>query len=263
MCSDLKEGFNVTVVNMRQLSRTTKSVIEEVVRSGRPAIVTVNGRPQVAVTPLVGAVEVAEEHVLRDAPKHIRAAIREGEADLIGGRTSVMDDAVFTSLGEERGSDEVVATLEERLEAAGLRDAIRAGHDGTDRLRDVRHALTQVDVFALGRPAGDTSVPGQGTDSDLLHFTVDDEHGREVVMLPIFTAVETLRSALIRNEDWQSLYVLLISGRALLQNVDADVTIVIDPWSDAEFQIPPTGERTLVTDQPPIVAARDLIGAGA
>jgi len=38
-------------------------------------------------------VEAAEDHVLRSAPAHIQAAIRQGEADLVGGNVSVEGSA--------------------------------------------------------------------------------------------------------------------------------------------------------------------------
>jgi hypothetical protein len=112
--------------------------------------------------------------------------------------------------------------------------------DKDDAIPSVRDQFAKTEIYALGQPAGDTSVPGQGTESDLLHFTIDDEDGTEKVLLPVFTRPDIMREALLRNPDWQTLSVLQINGQALLENVDADVTIVINPWSRLEFQIPPT-----------------------
>jgi hypothetical protein len=58
-------------------------------------------------------------------------------------------------------------------------------------------------------------------------------------LLPVFTSLTTMREALIRNPEWQTLSVLQISGGALLDNVDDDVTIVINPWTDLEYQLLP------------------------
>jgi hypothetical protein len=173
---------------MRQLSRNTKSVIEEVVRSGRPAIVTVNGRPQVAVTPLVGAVEAVEEHVLKNAPAHIQAAVREGEADLVSGRAKVVDDRVFAELGdEERSAAELVAALAGRLDTDAVEEAIRSAERVPDPVAAVREALTQANVFAVGVPTEDVSASSQGA-VDVVTYESDDD--RMNVMLPVFTSVE-------------------------------------------------------------------------
>ena len=110
--------------------------------------------------------------------------------------------------------------------------------DKDDAVASVRDQFAKTDIYALGQPAGDTSVPGQGTESDLLHFTIDDAAGVERVMLPVFTRPDIMKEALLRNPEWQTLSVLQIGGSALLENVDDDVTIVINPWSRLEFQIP-------------------------
>lgn len=116
--------------------------------------------------------------------------------------------------------------------------------DQEDALASVREQFNKTDIYALGQPAGDTSVPGQGTESDLLHFTIDDDKGGEKVMLPVFTRPDIMRTALLRNPEWQMLSVLQVNGKALLENVDNDVTVVINPWSQLEFQIPSKDEET-------------------
>jgi antitoxin (DNA-binding transcriptional repressor) of toxin-antitoxin stability system len=244
----------MSTVNMRELSRNTKAVIEDVVRSGRPAIVTINGRPQVAVTPIIGAVEAAEEHVLRNAPAQIQAAIREGEADLIAGKVSLVDDAKFADLGEEPVSGNVMlATLADQLDTGGLDEAIRSAADG-DGVDDVRQALMAIDVFTLGYPSGDTSVAGTGTESEILTYSDEAEHSQACDLLPVFTQVDALRSALTRNPEWQTLDVLRISGKEL---------IVVNPWSDLEFRVPHRGQpRTLPTEEA-VVSAAELMAAGA
>jgi hypothetical protein len=110
------------------------------------------------------------------------------------------------------------------------------GAKETGKLTRVRDELARSNVYALGTPAGDTSVPSRGTESDLLHFTVEDE---DHVMLPVFTQPQILRSALERNPEWQKLSVLELNGGELLDAIDDDVTTVINPWSDLEFRIPP------------------------
>ena len=124
----------MSTVNMRQLTRNTKAVVEEVVRTGRPAIVTINGRPQVAVTPLVGAIEAVEEHVLDNASPELQAAIREGEADLISGRVSQVTEAAFAD-SHDRGAPLEVRALKEieaRLDAARLKETIELAREAPD-----------------------------------------------------------------------------------------------------------------------------------
>jgi tetratricopeptide (TPR) repeat protein len=103
---------------------------------------------------------------------------------------------------------------------------------------DVLIALASAWIYALGNVAGDTSVPGRGTASDLLHFTIDTEAGTEVTMLPVFTRASTLRTGLLRNPEWQELSALEVDGDALLANIDDDVAVVINPWTDQEFLLP-------------------------
>jgi hypothetical protein len=127
------------------------------------------------------------------------------------------------------------SAIEGALSRHALESAIAASGDS----RAVRKLLAGTAIYALGEPAGDTSVPGQGTESDLLHFTIDEDED-ELVMLPVFTNEEVLRDALIRNEDWLSLKVLEIDGGALLEARDDDVTLVVNPWSETtEFRVPP------------------------
>jgi hypothetical protein len=102
----------------------------------------------------------------------------------------------------------------------------------------VRRLIRDAKIFALGEPAGDTSVPGQGTESILLHFTVEID-GRDEVMLPIFTNRTVLSESLERNQDWLKWNVLWMDGGQLLKARDSDVILVINPWGGAsEFQIP-------------------------
>jgi hypothetical protein len=98
------------------------------------------------------------------------------------------------------------------------------------------------EVYGLGRASRDTSVPGhvaEGAEGDILHFSLEDDDGHEVVFMPIFTRTDVLSDSLERNPEWASLEVLLLNGGDLLDHRDADVTLVIDPWSPFEFQLAP------------------------
>lgn len=126
------------------------------------------------------------------------------------------------------------------LERFALASAIEAGADEAA----VMTLLKKANMYALGQLAGDTSVAGQGTESDILHFTIDDEGGNEQVLLPIFTSNTTMREALSRNPDWLDLSVLEINGADLLKNIDDDVTLVTNPWTPGEYQLSPDSRAT-------------------
>jgi hypothetical protein len=117
--------------------------------------------------------------------------------------------------------------------------AIALRGDRPEAATEIRGELSRAEVYCLGQPAGHMATPQQGNEADLLHFTLDDGTGAERVMLPVFTSPEVMREALARNPDWQTLAVLQVQGRGLLEHVDHDVTIVIDPWSRLEFHLPP------------------------
>jgi hypothetical protein len=123
-----------------------------------------------------------------------------------------------------------------------LEVAIALKGDSPDAFETIRGELSRADVFCLGQPAGHMATAQQGSESDLLHFTIHDAQGNERVMLPVFTQPEIMRAALARNPDWQTLSVLQVQGQALLDHVHPDVLIVINPWSRLEYQLPPTGQ---------------------
>jgi len=120
-----------------------------------------------------------------------------------------------------------------------LEVAIALKGDGPDAVDAIRAELSRAEIFCLGQPAGQMATSQQGSESDLLHFTIHDAQGAERVMLPVFTQPEIMRAALTRNPDWQTLSVLQVQGQALLDNVHPDVIVVINPWSRLEFQLPP------------------------
>jgi prevent-host-death family protein len=70
-------------ISIRDLGRRPSQVIDEVVRTGRPAIVTRHGRPvtaMIAINP-----DELEDYVLAHAPEFARAT-RAADADLRAGR---------------------------------------------------------------------------------------------------------------------------------------------------------------------------------
>ena len=105
----------------------------------------------------------------------------------------------------------------------------------------VQRLLEQSQMWALGSPAGETTIPGRSTESDLLHFSVDDSDGHERTYLPLFTRLDAMRSALLRNPEWQSLSVLELNGGDVITHRDPDVALVVNPWSDLEWQLDAVG----------------------
>ena len=222
-------------VNIRQLARDTRAVIEEVVRSGRPTIITVNGRPQVAVAPLVGALRAAEQYVLEHVPADLIAAIREGEADLIGGRYVLPpeDSEVASVQVDQDVADEPELTGARELETAILSTRGRSGTDET-----VRNQFRHSEVLALGLPAGNDSLP-HGAEIELLHRR---DHLGEPNAVPVFTRMTILRRTLTRQrhllEEQPDLMILRLSGSDLLDSIGGG-TIDINSGSPLEFIFQP------------------------
>jgi hypothetical protein len=149
---------------------------------------------------------------------------------------------------EERLRKEAAERLrraeEERLRKLRLLETVITNEgDKPDAMTLVRQPFTEADVFALGQPVGDTSIPGTGTENDLLHFTGDGRFGVKSMMMPVFTQPNILREALLRNPNWPSQMVRQVNGKALLEKLSHDVTIVINPWSSLEFRLPVAQKR--------------------
>jgi hypothetical protein len=132
-----------------------------------------------------------------------------------------------------------IEILKQEMAMEPLERLIAAALSGVEPLASVIEQFSKTDVYAFGLPAGDTSVPDRGTESDLVHSA--DEHGREE--LKVFTGFRFLRVALQHDVDLQQMLVLRVNGGELYENVADNVTIVINPWSDLEFRIPPRDMR--------------------
>ena len=79
----------MTTISIRDLGRRPSQVIDEVLRTGRPAIITRHGRPvtaMVAVDP-----DELEDFVLAHAPEYVRST-RAADADLRAGRARAADE---------------------------------------------------------------------------------------------------------------------------------------------------------------------------
>ena len=83
-------------VSIRELSRNASGVIDEVARTGRPALVTRHGAPVAAVVPIDES--ELEDMVLARAPEYL-ADMAAADADLVAGRTRSAAE-VFEELGD-------------------------------------------------------------------------------------------------------------------------------------------------------------------
>jgi prevent-host-death family protein len=88
----------VAPVSIRELANRTKSVVEEVTRSGRPVVVTQRGRPVVAVVPIDA--EALEDWILANAPEFV-ASMQEADADIARGEHGEPLDEVLAELEAE------------------------------------------------------------------------------------------------------------------------------------------------------------------
>lgn len=79
----------MATISIRELANNTKTVVEEVAESGRPAIVTQRGKPLVAVVPLNQ--EALEDWVLANAPEFTHS-YHEADEALAAGTTSSWDE---------------------------------------------------------------------------------------------------------------------------------------------------------------------------
>lgn len=78
-------------VTIRELSRNTGQVLDEVQQTGRPALVTRNGRLVAALIPLDD--EALEDFVLASLPEFV-AGRAKADAELATGDTRSLDDVL-------------------------------------------------------------------------------------------------------------------------------------------------------------------------
>jgi prevent-host-death family protein len=88
----------MATVSIRDLANRTKSVVEEVAHSGRPAVVTQRGRPLVAVVPIDE--EALEDWILANAGE-FAANMAEADAEIGAGVHGQPLDEVLAELEAE------------------------------------------------------------------------------------------------------------------------------------------------------------------
>jgi prevent-host-death family protein len=80
--------LSMATISLRELARNTSGVIQDMQASGRPALVTRNGKPVAALVPIDAA--ALEEWLLGRAAAFTRAAAEE-DPDLAAGRTDSIE----------------------------------------------------------------------------------------------------------------------------------------------------------------------------
>lgn len=84
----------MTTISIRDLGRRPSQVVDEVVRTGRPAIITRHGRPVTAIVAI--DLDELEDFVLAHAPEFVRST-RAADADLRAGRVRPAEE-VFADI---------------------------------------------------------------------------------------------------------------------------------------------------------------------
>ena len=93
----MSESGPMTTISIRDLGRRPSQVVDEVIRTGRPAIITRHGRPVTAMVALDP--DELEDFVLARAPEFARS-MRAAAADLRTGRARPATE-VFAELDRD------------------------------------------------------------------------------------------------------------------------------------------------------------------
>jgi hypothetical protein len=99
--------------------------------------------------------------------------------------------------------------------------------DRPDAVEAIREMLPNATFLGLG-----SITKAGGTEVTLVHFTTDEGE-----YLPLWSDPDALKLASKMNPDWASLTTLILQGISV--SADAAYRIVINPWSEVEFTIPP------------------------
>jgi len=108
--------------------------------------------------------------------------------------------------------------------------------NGDDPAHDdaVRRLVVEAQALALGAPA-----QGVSGIAHLLHCTVPVGN-TTIAMLPVFTRLEHVVTAVQMNPAWQSLQVLQMEGSVIYGDLGEGEWLGINPWSGREFKLPLT-----------------------
>lgn len=92
----------MATVSIRELARGASKVVDDVARSGHPAIVTRRGQPIAAVVPIDP--DELEDFVLSHAPSFVRS-LRRADEDIAAARSRSLADILDEMDAEERGAE--------------------------------------------------------------------------------------------------------------------------------------------------------------
>jgi tetratricopeptide (TPR) repeat protein len=217
----------------------TTQCFEELVRSTEPAI-RAAGLRAIADTKRAGGDTLGAVKAYADA-EEVRA-----------GSQSTLASISLASLYRTTASrPEDASGIVERLTASDELSSfekliLRHQHDLAESA-EVLEDLSHQRGYTLGAPP---EVPSAGEPgSDILHFAIG-ANDAEQVYLPAFTRPEYLQDALYRNPAWFNLAVLDMQLGDLLDAIDSDVRLVINPWSDLEYQ--PLNDATEASSTLPV-----------
>ena len=127
-----------------------------------------------------------------------------------------------------RGAAELEAFITKKGDDPALDDA-------------VRRRVVEAQVLVLCEPA-----QGAPDTAHLLHCTVP-VGDTTIAMLPVFTRVEHVATAVQMNPSWQSLQIWAMDGSVVLGDLEEGEWLGINPWSGREFKLP----ATPLTNVPP------------
>jgi hypothetical protein len=132
----------------------------------------------------------------------------------------------------ESNKVEIITALPEAPQGSLLESAIRAAHAGTLSSAEV------VRTLATGKIAVPSKAEVRDSLSDLRAVVLDKE-GKS--FLAVFSTVE--RAEALRN---MAAYCVLVDALTVLQSLDADLGVVINPGTDVVMEISAEGVRRIV-----------------
>jgi len=113
-----------------------------------------------------------------------------------------------------------------RIEQAILREG-----DTPNGVVSVTREFMRSDVLVLDA----TKDPDKNI---LMFLTLESDDGTKRFALPVFTREETVHVALAIQPDWAEQYLVRRDGGELLNIIEDDMNVVINPYTEHEFYIP-------------------------
>lgn len=128
----------------------------------------------------------------------------------------------------------ILEALDSEESAGPLESAIATGD-----LAKVAETLSAADVYVLGQVVPQARTAEHPPQSEVLLLEALDREQKRL-LLPVFTQPNVLRHALREHPDWRGQSVLELKGSDLLDARTGDVSLIINPSSRREFELPAT-----------------------